>query len=138
MHTLFLIFALSSYSALTQADELGRLFYSPKQRAQLEAQLANANNAKAVGQDSIMVNGVIQKHGGNRIIWINGQAQPAVKGNDSAPGDISIAVPGKSQPVQVKVGQRLLIDQPHQQTEPGAPTPPTKSNTAQTNTDEGN
>lgn len=111
MRTLFLIFVFSSYSALIQADELGRLFYSPKQRAQLEAQLANANNTKTVGQDSIMVNGVIQKHGGNRIIWINGEAQPAIKGNDGAPGNISVAVPGKSQPVQLKVGQRLLIDQ---------------------------
>jgi hypothetical protein len=57
----------------------------------------------------IVVNGVIQKQGGNRIVWLNGEAQTPVHAN-SNPASIDVAVPGKSKHVQVKVGQRLMLD----------------------------
>jgi hypothetical protein len=58
-----------------------------------------------------MVNGVIQKQGGNRIVWLNGVAQTPVRSNDN-PASIDIAVPGKQKHTQVKVGQRLILDSP--------------------------
>jgi hypothetical protein len=58
-----------------------------------------------------MVNGVIQKQGGNRIVWLNGEAQTPVRANNN-PSSIDVAVPGKSKHVQVKVGQRLMLDTP--------------------------
>ncbi len=94
------------------AAELGRLFYTPQQRAQLEAQQTTGQSVEGGKRNFIMVNGVIQKQGGNRIVWINGTQQPAAYGNEKSPSTVPVTVPGKSQPVQVKVGQRLLLEAP--------------------------
>jgi hypothetical protein len=95
----------------TNGAELGRLFYTPQQRSQLESQQETGDTAEGVKRNYIIVNGVIQKQGGNRIVWLNGTQQPATYGNETVPSTVPVTVPGKSQPVQVKVGQRLLLDQ---------------------------
>ena len=38
--------------------------------------------------------------------------QATGKGGDRAPESLSVAVPGQSQPVKIKVGQKVLINQP--------------------------
>ncbi len=91
------------------ASELGRLFYTPQERAQLEAQQTSGATPEGVKRNFIVVNGVIQKQGGNRIVWLNGEAQSAVRANNN-PASIDVAIPGKSKHVQVKVGQRLMLD----------------------------
>jgi hypothetical protein len=93
------------------AGELGRLFYTSQERAQLEAQQASGATIEGVNRNFIVVNGVIQKQGGNRIVWLNGEAQTPVRSNNN-PASIDVAVPGKSKHVQVKVGQRLMLDTP--------------------------
>lgn len=93
-----------------RASELGRLFYTPQERVQLEAQQASGATVDGVKRNFIMVNGVIQKQGGNRIVWLNGEAQTPVRAN-SNPASIDVAVPGKSKHVQVKVGQRLMVNE---------------------------
>jgi hypothetical protein len=93
------------------AGELGRLFYMPQERAQLEAQQASGATIEGVKRNFIVVNGVIQKQGGNRIVWLNGEAQTPVKANNN-PASIDVAVPGKSKHIQVKVGQRLMLETP--------------------------
>lgn len=98
-------------SSLTHATELGRLFYTPQQRAQLEAQQRNEKAGVATKINSIVVNGVIQKQGGNRIVWLNGEAQTPVRSDDN-PARIDVAVPGKSEHIQLKVGQKLLLTAP--------------------------
>jgi hypothetical protein len=95
----------------SNASELGRLFYTPQQRAQLESQQISGQSVDGVKRNFIMVNGVIQKQGGNRIVWLNGVAQTPVRSNDN-PASIDIAVPGKQKHTQVKVGQRLILDSP--------------------------
>ena len=97
-----------------QADELGRLFFTPQQRQQLEFQEASSDNGSAEGvhRNYIVVNGVVQKQGGNRTVWVNGAAQSAGRGNDKNPSTVPVTVPGKSQPVQLKVGQRLQLEAP--------------------------
>jgi hypothetical protein len=99
-----------------QAEELGRLFYTPQQRTQLEAQQVTGENENIEGikHNYIIVNGVVQKRGGNRIVWINGAPQAAGKSNEKAPATVPVTVPGKTQPVQLKVGQRLMLDTPAQ------------------------
>lgn len=96
----------------TQAAELGRLFYTPQQRQQLEYQEVSNSNEDGGRRNYVVVNGIVQKKGGNRTVWINGTPQAAGHGNDNAPATVPITVPGKSQPVQLKVGQRLLLDTP--------------------------
>jgi hypothetical protein len=102
---------------------LGRLFYTPQQRTQLEAQQASGAVTDGGKRNFIVVNGVIQKQGGNRIVWLNGEAQTPVRAN-SNPASIDVAVPGKSKHVQVKVGQRLMLDTPPPSDATGSPTKP--------------
>lgn len=94
------------------ADNLGRLFFTPAQRAQLDYNYAR--NAPAEGNSSsvLTVNGIVQKHGGARTVWINGVAQSAGKSNESTPTSQTVTVPGKSHPVKIKVGEKILLDQP--------------------------
>ena len=115
---LFLLASLTAHAA--QASSLGRLFFTPEQRAQLED--AHARNAATEeGTNSVLVvNGIVQKKGGGRTVWINGVAQNAGNSDEHSPEALPVAVPGKSHPVKVKVGQRLLLDQPAQQN-PTAP-----------------
>jgi hypothetical protein len=105
----FALIATTAWHENVNAGELGRLFFTPQQRQQLEFQ-ETSNNGDGGRRNYIIVNGVVQKHGGSRTVWINGTAQPAEQGNDKAPSAATVAVPGKSQPIHLKVGQRLLLD----------------------------
>ncbi|TNC96996.1 MAG: hypothetical protein FD121_968 [Gallionellaceae bacterium] len=117
----FALIAAIAWFGSANASELGRLFYTPQQRAQLEAQQLSGATIEGVKRNFIVVNGVIQKHGGNRIVWLNGEAQTPVRANNN-PASIDVAVPGKSKHVQVKVGQRLMLDTPVPDDSSGTPT----------------
>lgn len=95
-----------------QAGELGRLFYTPQQRQQLDYGTATSESTDSGRRNYVIVNGIVQKHGGNRTVWVNGSAQAAGQANDKAPATAPVTVPGKSNPVHLKVGQRLLLDTP--------------------------
>lgn len=98
-------------STLAHAEQLGRLFFTPEQRALLErGQQPDTGKPENIG--SIAVGGVVQKHGGERTVWINGVPQVAGKGDEKAPESVPVTLPGKSQPVRVKVGQKVLLDNP--------------------------
>lgn len=106
----FLLLTLIGLLPTAQAGELGRLFFTPQQRQQLDMTgNSGDNNAQ---RNYIIVNGVVQKKGGKRTVWINGTAQAAEQDNDKAPSTATVDVPGKSRPVQLKVGQRLMLDTP--------------------------
>jgi hypothetical protein len=57
-----------SHTVFAEEAALGRLFFTPVQRAQRETRLASPS---VVSQ----VNGIVQRDGGVRTIWINGVAQ---------------------------------------------------------------
>lgn len=97
-------------AAGVNAQELGRLFFTPQQRAQLESGQQQDINTP-VSPHSLTVNGIVQKHGGERTVWINGVPQLAGKSDERAPESVPVAIPGQSQPVKAKVGQRVLINQ---------------------------
>lgn len=92
----------------TYAKELGRLFFTAEQRAQLEYS-QQKNNPAPDNIRSLTVNGIVQKHGGERTVWINGVPQPAGKSDERAPESVPVAIPGQSQPAKIKVGQRVII-----------------------------
>lgn len=100
---------LLTASTVANAEQLGRLFFTPEQRAQLES-LRQENSPDDT--HSITVNGIVQKHGGARTVWINGVPQPAGRGDDRTPESMPVAVPGHMQPVKIKVGQKLHIEPP--------------------------
>jgi len=117
---LLLLSSLTAASA--QASSLGRLFFTPQQRAQLEHSHAR-NGATEEGKTSVLlVNGIVQNKGGARTVWINGVARRAGKSDERNPETVPLAVPGKAKSVQVKVGQQLLLDHPA----PQNPAPPGK------------
>lgn len=93
-------------SASVSAAELGRLFFTPEQRAefafdQLQSNTGNANS------NTLKLNGIVQQQGGRRTVWINGVAQPM--GSSSTPDLVAIPLPGQAAPVNVKVGQQISI-----------------------------
>lgn len=91
------------------AGQLGRLFFTPEQRAQLE-QDKPANTGSGDRHGALTVNGIVQKHGGARTVWINGLPEQAAGNDDRAPESLSVTISGTSQPVKIKVGQKMLIN----------------------------
>lgn len=107
------LIATSAWHESVNASELGRLFFTPQQRQQMEFQgTSSDSNADSGRRNYIIVNGVVQKHGGNRTVWINGTAQATEPGKDRNPSTVPVTVPNKSQPIQLKVGQKLLLEAP--------------------------
>ncbi|HEX5363325.1 MAG TPA: hypothetical protein VFW59_03575 [Gallionella sp.] len=96
-------------SVPASAEELGRLFFTPEQRAQLDIEHAR-NIDPADSPNTLSVNGIVQRHGGDRTVWINGVPQVAGKSDEHAPESVPVAVPGQSRPVKVKVGQRVMLN----------------------------
>ncbi|MBU0689371.1 MAG: hypothetical protein KJ850_07510 [Gammaproteobacteria bacterium] len=108
-----LALALIALSTTAQAADLGRLFFTPNERAQLERQhVLSADEAGDDNSRSLVVNGMIQRDGGKRIIWINGEQQSAGSADSRTPASVPVILPGKTDSVKVKVGQRLLLDSP--------------------------
>jgi hypothetical protein len=104
--------ALFACISTANADNLGRLFFTPAQRAQLD--YSHARNAPTQGNTSpfLTVDGIVQKQNGARTVWINGVAQSAGSGSERSPTAQTITVPGKSRPVKIKVGEKILLDRP--------------------------
>lgn len=108
-------FLLLTMAAAANAEALGRLFFTPQQRVQLErGQQPNIREPGNTGEpdsiDSLTINGIVQKHGGERTVWINGVPQPAGKSDERAPESVPVAIPGQSQPAKVKVGQKVILN----------------------------
>ncbi len=73
-----LFLALGQSAAWAQPEPLGRLFFTPQQRAALDRQrqlnpnfLANATDADT----SLTINGEVRRSNGRSTRWINGEAQ---------------------------------------------------------------
>jgi len=94
--------------ALANADELGRLFFTPEQRAQMDF-----NFAREVQSDdhvrAMTLNGIVQMQGGKRTAWINGVPQ-AVGRDEKTPESVPVTLPGQRKTVKLKVGQRVLLN----------------------------
>ncbi len=91
------------------AEELGRLFFTPAQRAQLDYSYAREARPDNNDRGGLILNGIVQKHGGKRTAWINGVPQEAGSSDDKTPESLPVTVPGQSKPVKIKVGQRVLL-----------------------------
>lgn len=106
-----LLIALQAAPSASGADELGRLFFTPQQRSQFEQEqepLLNTDNSNVMRRE-LAVNGIVQRNGGQRTVWIDGVAQLAGKSDERSPESLPVAIPGQKQPMKVKVGQRVLL-----------------------------
>jgi len=112
-------------STLAGAAELGRIFFTPEQRAQLDYSYAQGADSDNNNSRVLILNGIVQQHGGKRTVWINGVPQLAGSSNDKTPETQTVQLPGKTSTVKLKVGQRVLLDTPVSPDTTGSDTPDT-------------
>ena len=113
-YTLLIIFSLP-YVAV--GEEVGRLFFTPEQRLQLE-QLENKpkGETEIIISDKILVNGIVQRNGGSRVVWINGAPQSRKSSNgisierDIEPDSVPVRILGADNSIRLKVGQSIDLE----------------------------
>ena len=63
-----------------QAQELGRLFFTPEQRSALDARrkarVPDKPAAAAIASPTTRMDGFVQRSGGPSTVWVNGEALP--------------------------------------------------------------
>ncbi|AQR70019.1 hypothetical protein BZG29_18075 [Janthinobacterium sp. LM6] len=115
---LCLSLAGAALTAQGQAQQLGRLFLSPQQRAQLDAQRYGPpppNPALAAPPPPpppppappVELNGVVQRSSGRSTVWLNQEAQnePHNRLERGKPGTLTLRL-SNGQAVLLKPGQR--------------------------------
>lgn len=102
-------------STASADQHLGRLFFTPVQRSQMELGKSQSASPEST-VTSLTVNGVFQKEGGRRTVWINGVPRDIGTSSDNDPGTVTIQIPHQSQSVKVKVGEKINIR--HDETPP--------------------
>lgn len=103
----FCIFSIIS-SAIIHAEEIGRLFYTPGQRAQIDYNSTRAASPEK-NDRRVMLNGIVQRQGGKRTVWINGVPRQAGQSDEHSPESMVVPVPGQSKSIKIKVGQKVLV-----------------------------
>lgn len=105
-----------SLPAALRAQELGRLFFTPEQRAALDARRkAKVPDKPAADPASDLpltrVDGAVRRAGGKSTVWVNGETLPETPqgGPRVAPKDARVSVPvgDGAQSYDLKVGQTL-------------------------------
>lgn len=103
-------------------DSLGRLFFTPEQRAALDAgkKLATPKTgvpAPVAVRRPLDLRGVVVRSDGERTVWVNGTAYHDqspdgvdIRTSSAAPGNAEISVPGQALAARVKVGQQLDLN----------------------------
>ncbi len=102
-----LLLTIALISLPLQAEELGRLFFPPEQRAHLDYDYLQGQHPETI-HNGVVLNGIVQKHGGKRTVWINGVAEDVGPSDELSPASERVTVPGKSKSVKMKVGQKVL------------------------------
>lgn len=88
-------------STSVSAQELGRLFFTPQQRAELDRlRQSNATEMQTVVESAVTVNGQVTRSSGKTTTWINGVPQDDTHGSRE-PGRVRLDTGA------LKVGQTL-------------------------------
>lgn len=104
--------------AFGQEESLGRLFYTPEQRAALNANIRSRSEtpAKPVPvPPSVSLNGVLTRSDGERTVWVDGRVYYQGKNpsdmqvitRSADPGRAELKLPGVKRRMRVRVGQRV-------------------------------
>ena len=99
-----LLWLLAIGSQLAGADELGRLFFTPEQRALLELAQHQATATDAEGE-GLTLNGIVLRSDGRQTVWVNGRQKPDARA--VGPGAALIPLPAVPAKVRLKVGQTI-------------------------------
>ena len=100
-----------------QAQELGRLFFTPEQRAALDARRkarAPDKPAAAVAAPVTRLDGYVKRSGGPPTVWINGESvpdnapeAPRIDSSRGPSGSVSISVGEAGGRVRLQPGEAL-------------------------------
>ena len=137
LRILLVFAAMLPWCATHSAEPLGRLFFTPSQRAALDAgkQISKPPTVRAVaprGPRAVTLNGVVTRSDGESAVWINGheaRGKPVsgVSASTSAtdPTSVQLRVGGARKSVRLRVGQQLdpvsgKVLESHQSTVPDA------------------
>ena len=127
MRTLLVVLACGAASAVSAAQPLGRLFFSPVERAQLDAARANRQYAGAAAAATapepqpasqvITYSGIVRRSDGKSILWLNNRPAEEkdalrglpVTGRVESDGAVTLVVPQTGSTLSLKVGQRAEL-----------------------------
>lgn len=111
MRVLIFILLLALHPAIcTAADEIGRLFFTPEKRLQLEQDSVHGSSGEEATSTAMELNGIVQQQHGARTVWINGVPKNSTPSNQPATETVSVS--GKSHTIEIKVGERVLVEPP--------------------------
>ena len=107
------------------AEQLGRLFFSPAQRAQLDAERSRKSRMPPAVEPSqptalperVTYDGIVRRSDGRSTVWINNRAINDGKGRGELPftsrirpdGSVRLAMPESGRSIDLKVGQSVDI-----------------------------
>ncbi|HTQ75775.1 MAG TPA: hypothetical protein VMI74_15960 [Burkholderiales bacterium] len=100
---------LSCLNSVPAAESLGRLFFTPQQRQDLDRRRqANIQESAATVNSSVTVNGQVSRSRGKNTVWINGVPQENTKRpSDPARVTVPAGEGDNSSSVSIKIGQTL-------------------------------
>lgn len=123
-----LLAAATMPAAAAEAPQVGRMFFTPTQRAQLDvaraqrarATLATENTEEAATAapvaQSLTYDGVVRRADGSTTVWINSRpvnpkdpAGPVIVGRVRADGGVSLQMPQSGRTVDLKPGQSVEL-----------------------------
>ena len=100
------VFLLGLASSAAAAD-LGRLFFTPQQRQDLDRRRqANIQESAVTVNSSLTVNGQVSRSRGKNTVWINGVPQENTR-RPLDPARVTLPAGEGESPVNIKIGQTL-------------------------------
>ena len=98
-----LLWLLLAASNNVMAAQLGRLFFTPEQRMQLERHPVQDSKPPA-STPPATINGIVQKQGGGQTVWIDGV--PSFTGNNAVhPAESPFAIAAPPLRGEIKTGE---------------------------------
>lgn len=97
-------YSLLLWSASMPAGELGRLFYTPQQRVQIDARHSFEQATVEPGASEVQLKGVVRRSDGKTTLWVNGAA-PETGNPGRQPGSATVALPDGSR-AEMRVGDK--------------------------------
>lgn len=102
-----LAITLALFSRPAISEELGRLFFSPGQRQELERRRTlNIQATVVTREDLVNATGVVTRSSGKSTIWLNGRPQDDVR-KDQESSRITVELGDGQPPISLKVGETL-------------------------------
>lgn len=95
----------SGANTAAAAERLGRLFFTPQQRQDLDRRRqANVQESAVTANSSVTVNGQVSRSYGKTTVWINGVPQESTK-RPLDPARVSVPAQEGESSINLKIGQ---------------------------------